>query len=183
MANDFLSQVLGSVLGGGASQSGQGGLGGLGSLGGLGGLGGMLGGMLGGGQRASNDDDGSPLAGKGALLAALLPLALQLVQRAGGIGGLMEKFKQAGHGQQVGSWVSTGENQPIDAGAVQHVFGDDELSQMSQQLGVPQEEVAGGLAQILPQIVNHLSPEGEVHAGADDTLNQALSQLSQAFGR
>ena len=179
MANDFLSQILGSALGGNAGASG--GLGGLGGLGG--GLGNVLGSVLGGGSPGATADDDSPLGGKGALLAMLLPLAIQLIQRNGGVGGLLDRFKQAGHGPQVASWLSTGENQPVDPQAVGQVIGLDELSQLSQRLGVPSDQVASGLAQILPQVVNHLSPAGDMQEDADDTLSAALSSLTQNFGR
>ena len=95
------------------------------------------------------------------MLAMLLPLAMQWVQRNGGIGALLQRFQQQGFGQQAASWVSTGENQPVDAQAVTEVVGAEDLSKLSQQLGVPQEEVAGGLAQVLPQVVNHLTPDGD----------------------
>ena len=167
MSNDFLSQVLGSALGGNS-----------------GGLGGVLGNVLGGGSQSVGDsNDDSPLAGKGALLAMLLPLAIQLIQRNGGVGGLMDQFRQAGHGQQVASWVSTGENEPVDPQAVGEVLGLDELSQLSQRLGVSSDQVASGLAQILPQVVNQLSPAGEVPPEADDVLSSALSSLTRNFGR
>jgi uncharacterized protein YidB (DUF937 family) len=176
MSNDLLSQILGSALGGNAGSAG--GLGGLG-----GGLGNVLGGVLGGGSQAGSLDDNAPLGGKGALLAMLLPLAIQLIQRNGGVGGLMDQFRQAGHGQQVASWLSTGENEPVDPQAVGQVFGMDELSQLSERLGVSSDQIAGGLAQILPQVVNQLSPAGEMQPDADDTLDSALSSLMKNFGR
>jgi uncharacterized protein YidB (DUF937 family) len=180
MASDFLSQVLGSVLGGGAP-------GGFGGLGNLGGLGGMLGNVLGGASSGGADAGGqtAPPAGgsKAAMLAMLLPLAMQMIQRNGGVGAILDKFKQQGLGPQVNSWVSTGANQPVSPDAVTNAVGADEISSMAQQLGLPEDEVAGGLAHILPHVVNHLTPDGKVSAGADDTLNAGLSQLTQMFGR
>jgi uncharacterized protein YidB (DUF937 family) len=177
MSNDFLSRVLGSVLG--DSAGAQAGLGGSG--GGLGGLGNLLGGLLGG--RAAANDAGAPAAGKGAMLAVLLPLAIQLIQRNGGVGGLLQRLTQGGYGQQAQSWVSTGENQPVGLDAVTDIMGADELSRLSQQLGVPSEQVAGGLAEILPHVVDQLTPQGQVPADADDVLGSSLSQLTQAFGQ
>ncbi|MEO7546914.1 MAG: YidB family protein [Ramlibacter sp.] len=199
MSNDLLGQILGSVLsgarsGGGASASG-GGLGGLGDLlgglaggnrGGGGGLGDVLGGMLGGGRQADNDNDGrggSPFGGKGALLAMLLPLAMQWVQRNGGIGAVLERFQQKGYSQQAASWMSTGANQAVDSQAVGEVVGMEELSRLSQQLGVGQDEVASGLAEILPEVVNHLSPQGNLPDNADDVLGSGLSALEQLLGQ
>jgi uncharacterized protein YidB (DUF937 family) len=172
MASDFLSEVLGSVMGGGAA-------------GGLGGLGGMLGNVLGG--RSGGADAGGQTVpsggGKGTLLAMLLPLAMQMIQRNGGVGAMLDKFKQQGLGQQVNSWVSTGANQPVSADQVTDAVGSDEIASMARQLGVPEDQVAGGLAHILPHVVNHLTPDGNVSPDADDTLNAGLSKLTQMFGR
>jgi uncharacterized protein YidB (DUF937 family) len=196
MADDFLSQILGSVLGNSAGQGapgapgGNGGLGGLGGTGGPGGVGGLgegLGGMLGsvfGGNADAQEDGargGSSLGGS-ALLAMLLPLAMQWVQRNGGIGALLERFKQQGYSQQAASWVSKGENEPLDPQAVSEVIGTEELSRLSQQLGVSNEQVAGGLARILPQVVDHLTPAGDVPPDADDALGSGLAALRQMLG-
>jgi uncharacterized protein YidB (DUF937 family) len=176
MANDFLGQILGSVLG----NSGQ-----TGALGGMGGLGGALGTVFGRGVDPQSDaaGDSPSTPGKGALLAVLLPLAMQWVQRNGGIGAVLQRFRQQGYGQQAASWVSAGENQSVDAQAVTETVGADDLSKLSQQLGVPQGEVAGGLAHILPNVVNHLTPDGEVPANADDLLGAGLASVERYLGQ
>ncbi|HWP12725.1 MAG TPA: YidB family protein [Ramlibacter sp.] len=191
MANDFLSQVLGSVLGSsaGGQQGAPGGLGGLGGLGGPAGVGGGLDSVLGSVLRGNADSQegagrgDSPLGGKGALLAMLIPVAMQWVQRNGGVGALLERFNQRGYSQQAASWVSTGENEPIDPQAVGQVVGTEELSRLSQQLGLPNDQVAGGLAQVLPQVVNHLTPAGNVPPDADDILGSGLAALQQFMGQ
>ena len=209
MANDFLGQILGSVLGGssgsvfgsqnpmGSSTGGGlgGGLGGLlggllggnagqtdrsldngGSKGGLGGLAGM-GGMGGMGQA------GSGMGGKGsALLVMLLPLAMQWVQRNGGLGGVLQRFQHKGYSQQAASWVSTGPNEALEPQAISDVMGTDELSRLSQQLGVSQEEVSSGMGQILPEMVNQLTPQGGVPDDSDETLNRGMSMLEKMMG-
>ena len=186
MANDLLGQILTSVLGGatGGRQQLPGGLGGLGGRGGLGGIGG-LGGVLGNvfGSDPNPQDRGavgsSAMGGQGALLAMLLPLAMQWVQRNGGIGAVLDRFRQKGYTQQAASWVSTGDNQPLDPHAVGEVVGSEELSRLSQQLGVPDQEVASGLADILPQVVDHLTPAGDVPQDADDILSSGLAAVQQ----
>ena len=67
--------------------------------------------------------------------------------------------------------------------AVDDVVGLDELSRLSQQLGVPQQEVADGLAQILPEVVNQLTPQGEVSGDADDVLRDGMAELQALMGR
>jgi uncharacterized protein YidB (DUF937 family) len=140
--------------------------------------------MLGGGAaRDREDDGGSPLGGKGALLAMLLPLAMQWVQRNGGIGAVLERFQQKGYSQQAASWMSTGSNQLVGSEAIGEVVGAEELSRLSQQLGVGQDEVASGLAQILPEVVNHLTPQGDLPGDADHVLDAGLSALEQMLGQ
>ena len=179
MANDFLGQILGSVLGGArdGQQSPTGG--GMG-----GGLGDLLGGILGrstgsGGGLGGLGGATSGTGGKGALMSMLLPLAMQWVQRNGGVGALLQRFQQKGYSQQAASWVSTGPNEELAPQAVHDVVGMDELSRLSQQLGVSHEEVSAGMAQILPEVVNHLTPEGNVPDNSDDMLSRGMSMLEQ----
>jgi uncharacterized protein YidB (DUF937 family) len=181
MANDFLGQILGSVLGN--ANSGRQEL--PGGLGDLGGLGGALGNVFGRGPDSENEGVAarSPLGGgRGALLAMLLPLAMQWVQRNGGIGAVLNRFRQQGYSQQAASWVATGENEPMDPQAVGDVIGTEELSRMSQQLGVPNEQIASGMADILPQVVDHLTPAGEVRSDADDVLSAGLAAVERMLG-
>lgn len=178
MANGILGEILGSVLGGGrAAQPGSQGDG-------RGGLGDVLGGVLGRGGQGYGTNAGSPLGGgRGALVAMLLPLAMQWVQRNGGIGGVLQRFQQKGYGQQASSWMSTGANAPIAPQEVSDVVGMDELSRMSQQLGVPHQEVASGLSEILPQMVDHLTPDGTLRPDADEALDNGRSMLERFLGQ
>jgi uncharacterized protein YidB (DUF937 family) len=177
MANDFLGQILGSVLGSapGGRQELPGGLSDLGGSGG--GLGGVLGNVFG---RGSDQEHGG--GGRSALLAMLLPLAMQWVQRNGGIGAVLDRFRQQGYSQQAASWISTGDNQPLDTQAVGDVIGTEELSRLSQQLGVSNEQVADGMADILPQVVDHLTPAGQVPSDADDVLSSGLAAVERLLG-
>lgn len=183
MTNDFLGQILGSVLGNGAAgQPNQAG----------GGLGGLLGGILGGNNRPAGGglDDSGALGGLGgggsgmgnkggALLVMLLPLAMQWVQRNGGLGGVLQRFQHKGYSQQAASWVSTGPNEALEPQAVNDVVGTDELSRLSQQLGVSQDEVSTGMARILPEMVNRLTPQGGVPDDGDETLDRGRSMLEK----
>ncbi len=131
-------------------------------------LGNVLGGMMGGGSGAQPQQ--SPL----------LQLALQMLQQNGGIEGILGKFQQAGYAEQAQSWVSTGENQPISADALQQVLGQGQLGQLAQQLGIGQGEAAGGLASVLPQLIDQMTPQGQVPQGSGDLVAQALAILNQS---
>ncbi len=176
MNGSLLGQVLAGVFGNAMRGGQSGGIGGLG--GGLGGagLGAVLGGMLGRGR--SPVGRGSGLGGGGgALIGMLLPLAMQWVQRNGGVGAVLDRVRQKGYSQQAASWVSTGPNQAIDSQAIGDLVGNDELSRLSQQLHVPQEEVASGFAEILPEMVNQLTPDGELTPDADSVFDGGLAEL------
>ena len=175
MANGFLSEILASVLGNArAGQQSP-------TDGGSGSLGDVLGGMLGRGGAGSGAPIGgaSSGGGRGALVAMLLPLAMQWVQRNGGVGAVLQRFRQKGYGPQANSWVSTGPNAALEPQAVGDVVGTDELSRLSQQLGVGHEEVARGFAEILPEMVNQLTPNGDLPPDADQVLDNGRATLER----
>ncbi|MDP3759522.1 MAG: YidB family protein [Ramlibacter sp.] len=179
MANPLLGQVLGSVFANamrGRARTGPFGAGAA-STGGAA-LDGMLGGMLGRGAGAAGGRRG--LGGNHTLLLAmLLPYAMKWVQRNGGVGGVLERFRQKGLAQQADSWVSTGSNQALRAEEADEVVGGEELSRLAQQLGVPEREVALGFAEIVPELVDQLSPAGEVPPEADDALDAGRAEIEK----
>jgi len=117
--------------------------------------------------------------GTGGKQSPLLQIALQLMQQNGGLQGILGKFQQAGYGAQADSWVSTGQNQPINADALTQVLGQGQLSQIAQQLGLSQGAVAGGLASVLPQVIDKMTPQGQVPEDHHDIVAQALALLTQ----
>jgi uncharacterized protein YidB (DUF937 family) len=135
-------------------------------------LDGLLGGLTGG-------MSGSAVAGQ---QNPLVLMALQLLQQSGGLQGLLSKFQQAGYGAQADSWVSTGQNMPISADALQQVFGHGPLGQIAQRLGMSHGDAAGGLASMLPQMVDRMTPQGQVPADYNDIVAQALDLLNQRTG-
>lgn len=130
-------------------------------------LGGLMGGTSGSGAGATQQQN------------PLVLMALQLLQQNGGLQGMLSKFQQAGYGAQADSWVSTGQNLPISADALQQVLGHGQLGQIAQQLGMSQGEAAGGLASLLPQMVDRMTPQGQVPADHHDIVAQALELLTK----
>jgi uncharacterized protein YidB (DUF937 family) len=82
-------------------------------------------------------------------------------------------------GQQADSWVSTGQNLPIDPGALGEIFGQEELGQIARQTGMSQQDVSGGLADLLPGLIDGMTPTGQVPADSSDLVNQALAMLQK----
>ena len=84
---------------------------------------------------------------------------------SGGLGGLMAKFQQAGMGDVIGSWVGSGQNQPISADQISDVLGSDAISGMSAKMGMDSSEVAGQLSSMLLGLVDKLTPNGHAPEG------------------
>jgi uncharacterized protein YidB (DUF937 family) len=104
-----------------------------------------------------------------------LELVMQLVNNyPGGLAGLLQAFTQSGMGQQAQSWVSTGANLPISPDQITAALGGGQLQNLARQLGMSQDQAAGGLADFLPQVVDHLTPNGALQ---DDVVEQGLSGL------
>lgn len=92
----------------------------------------------------------------------------------GGLGGLVEQFQRAGLGEVIGSWISTGRNLPVSAEQIGQVLGSDTVAQIAQRLGVDPAQAAGQLSHLLPEVIDRLTPNGQLPAqagaGAPDLL-------------
>lgn len=111
----------------------------------------------------------------------LLQIAMQLLASSGGLSGLAQQFQQAGLGPQMGSWVSTGQNLPISAEQLLQALGQGQVQQMAANSGMDVGQLSGGLSDLLPQLVDRLTPQGQIPAtgGIDD----ALAELSRMMPR
>jgi uncharacterized protein YidB (DUF937 family) len=88
---------------------------------------------------------------------------LQLIQNhPGGMNGLVQSFHQNGLGGLVNSWTSTGENQTATAAQIQQVLGSDRVQAFAQKLGVSPEAAGSTLAQLLPTVMDKLTPNGSI---------------------
>lgn len=81
---------------------------------------------------------------------------------SGGLGDLLKQLQQGGQGQAANSWVGKGPNQPISPNDLANALGADQLDQLSAQSGLPRDELLNGLSQYLPQVVDHLTPDGRL---------------------
>ncbi len=83
-------------------------------------------------------------------------------RQSGGLQGLVQSFTQKGFGDIVSSWVSTGANLPISGTQIQSALGNDAISSLAQKAGVAPEMASSILAQVLPVIVDKLTPDGKI---------------------
>ncbi|MFD3590085.1 YidB family protein [Streptomyces sp. NPDC058683] len=118
---------------------------------------------------------GSLLGGDGkdaGLLGALIG-SLSHGQGGGSLGGLLDSLARSGLTAQKDSWVGTGTNQPVTADQIQQALPDDTLQQVAEQAGVSPRKAADRIARGLPQVVDRLTPEGEVpQAPIEDLVRQ-----------
>jgi uncharacterized protein YidB (DUF937 family) len=126
-----------------------GGRGGLGQ----GGLGGLLQGGLGG------------LLGGGGILSS-------------GLSDLLKQFQDKGQGDKVQSWVSTGQNQPIQPSEVENALGEERIAWLMQQTGLSREELLDGLSRELPDAVDKLTPQGRLPVEPASSPNIASSAVT-----
>lgn len=127
----------------------------------------QIGGLLGGNEQAG-----------GALQAVS-----SLLEQQGGVAGLVQQFQQGGLSEVVSSWVGTGQNLNISPEQIQAVLGSGPLADIAAKLGISPAEAASTVSQWLPQIVDKLTPNGQVPAEGGDVLGQAASLLGgKLFG-
>jgi len=87
------------------------------------------------------------------------------IQQQGGLENLINNFHQKGLGSIVSSWVGTGQNLPISADQLSHVLGNEQVQAMAAKLGFSPQEMSGHLAEILPQVIDKLTPGGAIPSG------------------
>ena len=202
-----LGDILGGVLGGGNQPSGYnpqqyerradngfglddiiGGLTGANQRGGMssgtGGLGDILGSVL-GGQATGGRTSRSGFGGKGMLIAALMPMVLSWIKRNGGLSGALSKITGMGYDNQARSWMSNQEsNDNLDPNEITRLFDESEIQQVAAHTGANEMEVRQGLAELLPEVMNQLTPNGNLdnEPEANEEIDQIMNQLSSRLG-
>jgi uncharacterized protein YidB (DUF937 family) len=124
-----------------------------------GGLGGLLGSL---GGNPGTAGGGNQQAGLGGLLGGLGGGGL-----GGGLGELMESFRQQGQGDVAESWVGTGPNKPIAPDQLEQAIGPDALATLTQQTGLSREELLSRLSTTLPEVVDKVTPDGRLPDATD----------------
>ena len=108
------------------------------------------------GALGNNDSQG----GMGGLLGSLL--------QGNGLQDIVGKLQQGGLGEQVGSWISTGQNLPVSADQLSQVLGNEQVQNIASKLGIDASAASGQLAQYLPQVIDALTPNGQLPEGGAD---------------
>jgi uncharacterized protein YidB (DUF937 family) len=153
----------------------------------------LLGGLLGGGQGGSGAQAGTPdlgamlgqlTGGEGGLdmgkLAALAGPLLATIQQSGGLDKILGQLQSGGLGDAVSSWLGTGANQAVDPSALGNAFGSDQVANLANQAGISVDDVQQGLSNLLPGLVDKISPNGQLPDAS--SLNDLMGQLGGLLG-
>ena len=126
----------------------------------------MAGGLLGGmGQNQGGNN--------------ILSTLIQVVNNhPGGLAGIVQSLHQGGLGDAVNSWIGTGPNQPVSADQIQGALGGGVLHDLAGRLGVSPETASAHVAEFLPGLINHLTPNGQMPEGG---LGGAAASLLQGL--
>ena len=125
-----------------------------------GGIGDLVGGLAGGGR------GGKGGGGAAALLPMLAPVVGQMLA-GGGLQKLLGGLREQGMGDKADSWVGKGKNEAISSDELRRAVGDETVRDAASRAGVSEEEAASGLAALLPQVVDSVTPEGKVPDDAE----------------
>ena len=98
----------------------------------------------------------------------------------GGLGGLLEQLQRSGFREQADSWVSRGANKPISPDAMSEIFGKDGLEEISRKAGISPDEASHGLSELLPEVVDRMTPDGEVPD--PDALANSVDDFARRLG-
>jgi uncharacterized protein YidB (DUF937 family) len=98
----------------------------------------------------------------GVVGAEMVSVASQLIAKHGGVSGIVTQLQQQGLGATVNSWIGTGPNQPISADQVHQALGPDVIRDLAARAGMTPQELTQKLSQVLPQLVDKLTPDGTV---------------------
>lgn len=111
----------------------------------------------------------------------LMSSVMQMLGGQGGLQNLISQFEAKGLGDIIGSWIGTGQNKSISPDQLQNVFGSDALSGIANKLGLNVDDLSAQLSNILPAVVDKLTPNGKIPEG--DIMSQASDLLGGLFGK
>ena len=112
--------------------------------------------------------------------ASLLQAVLSIVSsHPGGISGLAQSFEQQGLGAVVQSWIGNGQNQPVSGEQLQSALGSDRIQEVAAKLGISPSAASSALAQYLPQVLDHLTPNGQIPKSGSNLMETGETLLKK----
>ena len=113
----------------------------------------------------------------------LVSSVMQMINnQPGGLSGLVQQFHDKGLGGLVSSWVSTGQNLPISPDQLQHVLGSDQVKELAAKAGISPETASSHLSQLLPMLIDKLTPNGQLPEASNSTSSMLETGLEMLKG-
>ena len=119
-------------------------------------------------------------SGSSALLSGLMGI---LNSHPGGVSGLTQVFEQNGLGHLISSWIGTGENLPISPDQISSVLGNERVAEIAAKAGISPDAASARLAELLPRVIDKLTPGGTLPEGGSDLLSQGMGLLGGLFSK
>ena len=110
------------------------------------------------------------------MMRMLLPLVASMLMN-GGLQKILGRLQANGRGAEADSWVSAGANKEVGGADVRQALDDDEITSIATKLGVNEDEAAEAVARVLPDVVDQVTPEGQLPP--DDELDEKFGRLHQ----
>ena len=104
-------------------------------------------------------------------------VAMEMLNKYGGIDGLLAKFKEGGLGDLVATWVGNGENAPVSSSQITDALGSDTIADIAGKLGLSPDMLSSKLADHLPGVIDKMTPDGKVSNNSNDLLGAVLGML------
>ena len=120
---------------------------------------------------------GAVMGKLGGTEGGMAQIALDMFNQHGGLNGVLEKLKTNGLGDQVASWVGTGENQAVSPDQISSALGSSQIAELAAKFGISPDVLSGELAQHLPDVINKLTPHGEVPTDSGNMLTSVLGMF------
>jgi len=111
----------------------------------------------------------------------LMSSIMGLLGGQGGLDKLIGQFASKGLGDVIGSWVSTGKNLPVSGDQLQSVLGKDTINNLASKLGMDKGALTSQLTNLLPNVVDKLTPDGKVPEG--DIMSKGMDILGGLLGK
>ena len=120
---------------------------------------------------------GAVMGKLGGTEGGMAQIALDMFNQHGGLNGVLDKLKTSGLGDQVSSWVGTGENQAVSADQITSALGSSQIAELAAKFGISPDVLSGQLAQHLPDVINKLTPHGEIPTDSGNMLTSVLGMF------
>ncbi len=104
-------------------------------------------------------------------------IAMEMFNQNGGLEGILSKFEDGGLADLAASWVGNGDNESVSSSQITKTLGAGAISEMAGNFGISPDMLSGQLAQYLPDVVNKMTPDGEVNDNSGELLSSVLGML------